>query len=83
MQDSKKTIPDDEPFDLAQWAERRGICCDRPQANESTELLAEIEAALAAERRARAEVVIDHITKFGRKTDVSTNELMAMTRDDA
>ena len=113
MQDNKTTNPDDEPFDLAQWAERHGIRRDRSQAKEIAGLLglsphhvralikagkvtrtirkfadaldrlADMEAALTAERRARAEAVIDHMTKFGKKTDMSTNELMAMTRDDA
>ena len=112
MQDDKVTNPDDEPFDLAQWAERHGIHRDRSQASEIAELLglsphhvralikagkvtrtirkfadaldrlAEMEATLATERRARAEAVIDHMTKFGKKTDISTNELMALTRDD-
>lgn len=113
MQDNKTKSPEDEPFDLAQWGERRGIHRDRSQASEIAKLLglsphhvralikagkvtrtirkfadaldrlAEMEATLATERRSRAEAVIDHMTKFDKKTDISTNELMAITRDDA
>lgn len=111
--DNTTTKLDDEPFDLAAWAQRHGICRDRSQASEIAKLLglsphhvralikagkvtltirkfadaldrlAETEAALVAEKRARADVVIDHLSKFGKKTDMSTDKLMAITRDDA
>lgn len=41
-----------------------------------------IEAALKSERRARAEAVIEHLQKAGKDIDMSTDELMRLTRGD-